>query len=87
MFYKYDMLSLLLLFIDIQNCDNVHCTCYEEAGSEIYFRTCSVLWKTSSHFWLNFPIYHRDFKINHTSISSVTHQKIYVVNVDATLAV
>ena len=40
MFYKYNMLSLLLLFTDIQNCDNVHCTCYEEAGSEIYFRTC-----------------------------------------------
>ena len=46
MFYKYNMLSLLLLFIDIQNCDNFHCTCYEEAGSEIYFRTCSVLGKT-----------------------------------------
>ena len=46
MFYKYNILSLLLLFIDIQNCDNFHCTCYEEAGSEIYFRTCSVLGKT-----------------------------------------
>ena len=45
MFYKYNILSLLLLFIDIQNCDNFHCTCYEEAGSQSNFRTCSVLAK------------------------------------------
>ena len=46
MYISYSILLFIDYCIDIQNCDNFHCTCYEEAGSQIDFRTCSVLAKT-----------------------------------------